>query len=279
MNTRWASGPDVRPDVLEELEGILTVSTIMTSREDLETCRRDESAREVMARNEARYSVLPVVDGTERERFIGLYRADQWFGKEAPDSPVRDDFETLAEDHLIGADAGIIDFVTTADVRKARLVVSGSEVVGLVTLSDLQRLPVRAAIFTQLTSLEITMAQRIEAKWPDDPAGWLDLLSESRRHKVREEVDSAKREDLFVSEIAFTQISDKATILRKSKLISGTGKQLKRDFRKIRQLRDAVAHANQYAETPEAAHRTCRTIRTIRRIQRDLLQGTSGHQH
>ena len=279
MNTRWASGTDVRPDVLEELEGILTVSTIMTPREDLETCRRDESAHDVMARNEARYSVLPVVDGTERERFTGLYRADRWFGKEVPDSPVHDDFETLSEDHLIGADAGIIDFVATADEHEARLVVSGGEVTGLVTLSDLQRLPVRAAIFMQLTSLEIAMAQRIEAKWPDDPAGWLGLLNEPRRRKVREKVDTAKREDLFVSEIAFTQISDKATILRKSKLVSGTGKQLKRDLRKIRQRRDAVAHANYYAETPEAAHRTCRTIGTIRRIQRDLLPGSSGHQH
>ena len=158
MNPRWATGTDVRPDVLEELQGNLTVSTIMTSREDLETCRRDETAREVMARNEARYSVLPVVDGTERERFIGLYRAERWFGKKAPDCPIHDDYEALSEDHLIGADAGVIDFVATADERQARLVVSESEVAGLVTLSDLQQLPVRAAIFTLLTSLEIAMA-------------------------------------------------------------------------------------------------------------------------
>lgn len=279
MNTRWATGTDVRPDVLEELQGNLTVSTIMTSREDLETCRRDETAREVMARNEARYSVLPVVDGTERERFIGLYRAERWFGKKAPDCPIHDDYEALSEDHLIGADAGVIDFVATADERQARLVVSESEVAGLVTLSDLQQLPVRAAIFTLLTSLEIAMAQRIETEWPDNPGEWLEKLSERRRRKVLDKVETAKREDLFVSEIAFTQISDKATILLKSKLVSGSRTQLERDFGGIRQLRDAVAHANYYAETPEDAQRTCRTIRTIGRIQRDLLQGSSGHQH
>ena len=267
----------MRPDVLAELEGILTVSTIMTSGEDLETCRRDETAVEVMARNEAQYSFIPVVDGTGR--FIGLYGAERWFGKEAPDSPVHDDFEKLSEDHLIGADAGIIDFMTTADERQARLVVSSSEVAGLVTLSDLQRLPVRAAIFTQLTSLEIAMAQRIEAEWPDNPAGWLNLLSRSKRRDVMKKVDRAKREDLFVSVIAFTLISDKATILREAKLVSGTGKQLELDFEEIVRLRNAVAHANNYAGTPEAARLTCRTIRTIRRIQRDLLPGSLGHRH
>ena len=196
-----------------------------------------------------------------------------------PDSPIHDDYETLSKDHLIGADAGIIDFVATADERQARLVVSGSEVAGLVTLSDLQQLPVRAAIFTLLASLEIAMAQRIETEWPDNPRQWLDKSSERRRRKVLDKVETAKREDLFVSEIAFTQISDKATILLKSKLVSGSRTQLERDFRGIRQLRDAVAHATYYAETPEAAQRTCRTLRTIGRIQRDLLQESIGHQH
>ena len=45
----------------------------MTPRARLETCRRDEIASAVMARNKDNFSFLPVVD--EAERFLRLYRA------------------------------------------------------------------------------------------------------------------------------------------------------------------------------------------------------------
>ena len=73
---------------------------------------------------------------------------------------------------MIGADASIVEFVMTADKRPIRMVVSGDRVAGLVSLSDLQHLPVRAAIFTLITSLEIAMAKRIEEEWRDNATGW-----------------------------------------------------------------------------------------------------------
>ena len=270
MNTRWAAGSKVGRDVLEPLRRSLTVNMIMTPRADLETCRRDETARSVMARNEEDYSFLPVVDDTERKRFLGLYRAERWFRDEAPDDSIREEFELLSEDHVIGADASIIEFVTTADERPARLVVSGDEVTGLVTLSDLQRLPVRAAIFALITSLELAMSERIEAEWPDDSTDWLELLSPDRRENVEDKITTAKREDGYVSAIVLTEISDKA---RKQKLVSGSGKQLKRDFKAIRKLRDKVAHANYYAETRDTACQVCEVVRKIHEIQEDLLTG------
>ena len=146
------------------------------------------------------------------------YSAQRWFDDEAPDEPIREDYEPLAEDHVIGADASIIEFVTTAHERPARLVVSGDEVTGLVTLSDLQRLPVRAAIFALITSLELAMSERIATEWPNDSTDWLELLSLDRRENVEDKITTAKREDGYVSAIVLTQISDKATILRKQKL-------------------------------------------------------------
>ena len=71
----------------------------------------------------------------------------------------------------------------------------------------------------------------------------------------------------------FTQISDKATIIRKKKLVVGSGTQLQRDFKEIRKLRDDIAHSNYYAETPEDAGRVCEVVRKIRRIREDLLRG------
>ena len=42
----------------------------------------------------------------------------------------------------------LLDFVRTADEHSCRLVVDGGRVTGLVSLSDIQKLPVRAALFT-----------------------------------------------------------------------------------------------------------------------------------
>ena len=105
----------------------------------------------------------------------------------------------------------------------------------------------------------------------------LELLSDQRRDEVLKKIGTAKQEDGFISAIMFTQLSDKATILRKEELVSGSGKQLKRDFNEIRDLRDHLAHANYYAETPEAARQVCQVVRKIRRIQADLLTGIEDH--
>ena len=48
-----------------------------------------------------------------------------------------------------------------------RLVVSGTGIVGLVTLSDLQKLPVRAVLLALLTGLEISMSEAIEQVFSD----------------------------------------------------------------------------------------------------------------
>ena len=204
--------------------------------------------------------------------FLGLYEAERWFGKEAPCEPIDDDFEPFSESHVIGADASIIDFVMTADKRPTRLVVSGDRVAGLVSLSDLQHLPVRAAIFTLITGLEIAMAKRIEEEWHGNDTGWLELLSEGRQAKLSHEMKAAREKDGFVSAIVFTQISDKATIIRKRKLAPGSG----REFDAIRDLRNNIAHSNYYAETPEDARRVCGVVRNIRLITEGLLAGIEG---
>ena len=276
MMARWANPDNGGPDVLERVQRSLTVDMIMTPRADLRTCRRDEIASAVMARNTEHFSFLPVVD--EPGRFLGLYRAERWFGKEAPQEKIGDDFEPFSEDVVIGADASIIDFVKNADERATRLVVSGDRVAGLVSLSDLQQLPVRAALFTLITRLEMAMAERIETEWVgDESMGWLELLSEKRRACIVDAIGKAKQEDGFVSEIAFSQLADKVTIIRKKGLIPGSGSRLRREFKAIRKLRDGIAHANYYAESPGAACKACETVRTILRIKEELAAAIKDH--
>ncbi len=277
MTARWVSPGDTAPDALARVQGSLTVDMIMTPPADLQTCRRDEIAGDVADRNTKKFSYLPVMDG--KERILGLYEAARWFTKKAPRQAIGDDFQVFSEDIVIGADASIVDFVRRADERPTRLVVSGDQVAGLVSLSDLQQLPVRAALFTLITRLEMTMADRIEQEWDtDNGAGWLEALGEDRRRKIEKAIDGARAADGFVSEIAFSQLADKATIMRKNRLIAGSATSLKHDFNAIVELRDYIAHASHYAETPRMARKVCSTVRTILRIQKELSLATATEQ-
>ena len=269
MTVRWASPGDAGPNVLERVQRSLTVDMIMVPRADLRTCRREETASAVMAQNTEHFSFLPVMD--EEERFLGLYRAARWFSEEAPPERIGDDFEPFSEELVIGADASIIDFVTNADERETRLVVSGNRVAGLVSVSDLQQLPVRAALFTLITRLEMAMAERIEKQWDgDESTGWFELLSKNRRACIVAAISKAKDEDGFVSEIAFSQLADKAAIICKKGLIPRSVTSMNRDFKAIGKLRDDIAHANYYAVSPAAARKACETVRTILRIKEEL---------
>ncbi len=270
MVAQWAKRDDVGFDVLEQMQGSLTVDMIMIGRPNLMTCRCEDSAYAVMVRNKDKFSFLPVEDAAGRIQ--GLYRTEKWFDKEAPHQPIGDDFERLSEDLEIGADTSILEFVRTAGERPTRLVISDDQVAGLISLSDLQQLPVRAALFTLITSLEMAMAKRIETEWPaaDD---WLKLLSGDKEADIREKIKKAKREDSFVNEIVLTQLPDKTRIICKRRLLPESRTSLDREFSAIGKLRDDIVHSNYYAETPEAARGVSAVVKTIFRIKENLLRG------
>ncbi|MFV1518387.1 hypothetical protein VW098_12250 [Phaeobacter sp. JH57H2] len=235
---------------------------------DLMTCQPGDLLPGVVAENTEFFSYIPVVN--EGDHIIGLLRAEEWFVADPPSCTVADVFEPLSERQVIGSDASIFDFIRTADERPIRLVVSGGNVSGLVSLSDLQQLPVRAALFTLVTSLEIVMAKLITRHW-EKPGDWMAQLSEGRRRKLEEMIVESKERDSFVGEIAFTQLADKATLIAKGEFLSRSKNKAIESLRKIQQLRDDLAHANSYANSPGQARHVCDVVRDLLVIKTELL--------
>jgi hypothetical protein len=85
---------------------------------------------------------------------------------------------------------------------------------------------------------------------------------------LEKEIVEAKARDAFVESILFTQFADKTTILKKSGSFSWSRSEFERDLKSIQKLRDALAHANEYANSHESALRVCKTVRLI-----DLWKG------
>ncbi|WP_287209273.1 hypothetical protein, partial [Mesorhizobium sp.] len=83
----------------------------------------------------------------------GLFFAERFFDATPPSGKISESVIPLSEETLVGADASILDFIRDADQRPCRLVVSGRQIEGLVSISDMQKLPVRAALFCSRDSI------------------------------------------------------------------------------------------------------------------------------
>ena len=84
---------------------------------------------------------------------------------------------------------------------------------GLVSISDLQRLPVRAALFALITGFEMIMADFIRQRYSED-GDWLKLLADKRQRKIEDEKSKAKADDSYVDMLLFTQFCDKKEIVK-----------------------------------------------------------------
>jgi hypothetical protein len=262
-NGRWPNRA-AKPDMMKSLQDQLPVALIATPRHALLTCRGQETLAAVMARNEEAFDYFPVIDaiGSGRERIVGLIELVPYVHSKRPEGIVQDEMERLSEDNIIGADAGILTFMKSADHSGCRLVMSSDEISGLVTLSDLQQLPVRAALFALITHIEMTMAEAIRREF-EGTHEWKHRLSKDRLDKLETSRRITIAADNQVDSLLFTQFCDKITIIRKSERFNWSKGKFQDDMSDAQALRDNLAHANQYAATRESAAKVCKTVRII----------------
>lgn len=259
---------DLTTDRLRQVQGGLTVSLIMVPRDNLMKCSRTDRQDDLRHRNVNDYSALPVVEGDDR--IIGLYDAARWFKEQAPPEPVGNNFTPLSEDILIGADASIFDFIRTADSYPTRFVVREHGVAGMVSLSDIQHLPVRAALFALITGFEMAMAALIEVVWPNDD--WHTHLSPDRREYLESEIRKARRQDAYTGDLVLTQFCDKATLIRKTQRLTWSNRKLTALTGRAEKLRNKLAHGNHYAATIDEAKAICRMVRGVLELQEQIEQ-------
>jgi hypothetical protein len=125
----------------------------------------------------------------------------------------------------------------------------------------------------------MTMADVVRRRF-SQPDAWMGLLSQGRAEKVRENVARAKAEDTLVDRLLYTEFCDKVTIIDKAWISSVDGSPKKKSFQKdmqdIQNLRDNLAHANDYAATRDAARSVCECVREMDGWIRSLAEWGPG---
>jgi hypothetical protein len=274
MTTGWASREKVTTTgAFETLHSGLTVELISTHRDALKTCALDDVIANVIERNVEKYDFLPVIAQSPGSiaSIVGLFNAAKASQAAMLQGCIGEHYDALSEALLIGADAKILDFIKDADRKPCRLVVSDSGIVGLVSLSDLQKLPVRAVLFAIITGFEITMMELIREKFQNDE-DWLARLTEGRQTQIRNIIAESHNNDGFVDALLFTQFCDKADLIRKSFEVPGESKgTIAKKLGDIQKLRDHVAHANEYAASAKEAESVCVLIRNTLDLRNKLV--------
>jgi hypothetical protein len=267
MNELWAADPlsDGSIAAVETIEKAITVDLIATFEPQLKCCATTDTIVSLLAAgNYAPYDYLPV---RSDDRIVGLLPLGQFRGasNDLAGLVAEGAMSPLDQSILIASDSGVLRYIEEAKASPCRLVLRHTQIDGIVTISDLQKLAVRPALFTLVTHLELLMAAAIRARFRDRPdEDWLEPLG-GRRKSVEDEWQRLKGGSLEIDRIAATQFADKRQILVKSGLISCSRSQAKREFGSIEKLRDGLAHANNYASTRESAKKTIAAVRLARK--------------
>jgi CBS domain-containing protein len=205
---------------------------------ELSTCTADSDVNEVLSNpSQKDFDHIPVKSG---DRIVGVLERES----QARDGTVRDYMRPLDDSMLVSAEEPLPKFLPTLVASSYRLVVRGVEVRGIVTLSDVAKLPVRLVAFTLVIHMEAMLADVIRREGGDDEE-WLKRLRPEQRKMVEKRLKRRRKQNIhLLSPIEVTDLSHKITVVGK---LRGQ-RDFENELRPIVKLRNSLAHAADFVE-------------------------------
>lgn len=246
---------------------------IATGREALQTIEYTTRISDLVA--DARlgeFDFLPVTRGGRIQRLLHLRtlrRSTDITSPELLRRTVWSRAESLSERVLMSVADPLLSFIIEADTRPCRLLLQRGQVVGIVTQSDLQRLPVRPVLFALVTHVELLMARLLrESGQFDELFRFLDV---GTRDSINAKWEKLQRSGLAIDRVSAMQFGQKSKLLVRLPWhidVATAG----RELAEIEKLRHLVAHSGDYALTRATASVTARRARLAQKWV-DLLTG------
>ncbi len=192
----------------------------------LTTCRPEEVPAEVLLRTDLlEFDQIPIA---EADSIIGILERESGERRRI-DASV-----------LVSADEPLAHFLPTVKDQKYRLVVDGTQITGIVTWSDLLKLPVLLLGYSLIAQLERLLARAICARYRESD-DWIRRLTSKQQKALTQKAQRAKQDNLSLPLIEFVDLPIKATLVR-DLLLSQTGFEIA--LENVRLFRNDVAHAH-----------------------------------
>jgi len=161
---------------------------------------------------------------------------------------------------FMAADSPLLAFVETADQQGFRLLIDAGEVVGLVTLSDLQRLPVYSLLFGLVIAVEALLVEWIRRSCRGDPDAWMRGLSAKRQEVIESYYARSRASNVAIDRLSCASLGDEITAAIGLGLLK-SGDANHRKLQELVTLRDAICHAKEFASTPGLALKVPQRVR------------------
>jgi CBS domain-containing protein len=167
----WAADPlsDGSIAAVEAIEGAVTVDLIATFEPQLACCAKTDAIDRLFVDfSYAQFDCLPV---RFEDRIVGLLSLGEL--RAAPIDPLgltaESVMHSLDPSILITPGSSVLRYIEEAEANPCRLVIRDTRIAGIVTISDLQKLAVRPALFVLVTHLELLMGAAIRAHFRERP--------------------------------------------------------------------------------------------------------------
>lgn len=128
-----------------------------------------------------------------------------------------------------------------------RLVLNGQELNGIVTRSDLLKLPVRLLAFARVNYLEMILADLISAHYRGD--SWLEHLDDSQREKINRYYNRLRKKRINLTKLEVSDFGHKYTV---ASYLPGFTDDFINDMKGLKDLRDVLAHPKDFIENEKA---------------------------
>ena len=129
-----------------------------------------------------------------------------------------------------------------------RLVLRGQKIDGIVTRSDLLKLPVRLLAFARITHVELILANLIKKRFNDNDS-WLYMLDDDRQRGVKNKQRWLRLQQADPPLLELTGLRDKSNIVAQ---LYKPGASFVSDMNEVTELRNKLAHAGDFAPDIES---------------------------
>jgi hypothetical protein len=173
---------------------------------------------------------------------------------------------------FMAATAPLLAFVETADTQRFRFLLEEGEFVGLVTLSDLQRLPVYALLFGLVIAVEMLLMEQIRKACGATPDAWLEFLGDKQRGIIEKHWKAAQDSNVAIERLSCASFGNEIDAAIGMRLFERNDLTHER-LNEIRDLRDKICHAKEFAPTPELALQIPARVRVAGELANLLQDG------
>ena len=246
-------------ETLAALRSAYTVKLISTLGDDLQTLPMDE-LRHVDDDPFAQFDFIPT---TQSGHISGVYcRATR---KNMP----------LDASMLLPAGSSLLGFIERADESGFGLVVQDRQIAGIVTLSDLQKLPVYHVLFGLIVSVELLLVEWIRIVCQGEPDKWLDGLNSSARGRIESWFTEAMARNVALDKLSVASFQHEISAADHLGLFKHEPVR-KATLYSLKEFRDEVCHGMELAPNVSRALempvRVRETLEMIEALQEEIIK-------